>query len=257
METTNKKEQSQACLSHAEREGVRQGQTTNNITRLLEMLDNPDAYTEQEICDIINSDDETRETYRFMVAAKQGYRHKRQTQPADAEEAWLRFERKVKNERVKSKKYKSPTLAEKVQSSKRKSYFSLFTHILFTHKVAAIFIAAAFLGGLAYAAYRVLVPQEVQQRTEVTASSLTGRAGGESALVLFADVRLDSLLSVVAEHYGKTVFFGNEDLKGLRIHTKWNPKDSLEAFMESLNELDGLKLTEQRDTIFVQKGGVQ
>ena len=43
----------------------------------------------------------------------------------------------------------------------------------------------------------------------------------------------------------------------LRIHTKWNPKDSLEAFMESLNELDGLKLTEQRDTIFVQKGGEQ
>ncbi len=257
METTNKKEQSQACLSHAEREGVRQGQTTNNISRLLEMLDNPDAYTEPEIRDIINSDDETRETYRFMVAAKQGYRPRQTRKPEDAEEAWRRFESKMKNERVKSKKYKSPTLAEKFQSSKRKSNFSLFTHSLFTHKVAAIFIAAAFVGGLAFAAYRVLVPQEVQQRTEVTTPSLTGRAGGESSLVLFADVRLDSLLSVVAEHYCKTVFFGDKELKGLRIHTKWNPKDSLEAFIKSLNELDGLKLTEQRDTIFVQKGGVQ
>ena len=89
----------------------------------------------------------------------------------------------------------------------------------------------------------------------MTTLSLEGERGG--GLLSFADIRLDSMLTTVAAHYGKAVFFGNEDLKGLRIHTKWNPKDSLEAFMESLNELDGLKLTEQRDTIFVQKGGVQ
>ena len=45
--------------------------TNDNISRLLEMLDNPSAFTEQEIRDIINSDDEAREAYRLMVAAKQ------------------------------------------------------------------------------------------------------------------------------------------------------------------------------------------
>lgn len=45
-----------------------------NIKQLLEMLDNPSAYSEQEISDIINRDDETREAYRLMVAAKQSYR---------------------------------------------------------------------------------------------------------------------------------------------------------------------------------------
>ena len=143
---------------------------------------------------------------------------------------------KVKSERVKSEKYKS----------------------LFIRKIAAVFIVVAFLGGLAWAFVPLLRSQhtaEPTQPTKVSAPSLQGRAGGES--VLFADIRLDSMLTVVAAHYGKAVFFGNEDLKGLRIHTKWNPEDSLAAFIENLNELDGLKLTEQRDTIFVQKGGVQ
>jgi len=63
------------------------------------------------------------------------------------------------------------------------------------------------------------------------------------------------MLTVVAAHYGKAVFFGDEELKALRIHTRWNQEDSLASFIENMNELDNLQLTEQRDTIFVQKGG--
>ena len=44
--------------------------TNPNISRLLAMLDNPEAYTEQEIYDIIHSDEETLEAYRCMVAAR-------------------------------------------------------------------------------------------------------------------------------------------------------------------------------------------
>ena len=45
-----------------------------NIRQLLEMLDNPEAYTEQEIQNIINRDEDTRETYRLMVEAKRSSR---------------------------------------------------------------------------------------------------------------------------------------------------------------------------------------
>ena len=46
-----------------------------NIRQLLEMLDNPDAYTDQEIQDIVNRDDDTRE---------RGKEHKRDA-PVDAD----------------------------------------------------------------------------------------------------------------------------------------------------------------------------
>ena len=48
----------------------------DNIRQLLEMLDNPEAYTEQEIQNIINRDEDTRETYRMMVEAKRSIRQR-------------------------------------------------------------------------------------------------------------------------------------------------------------------------------------
>ena len=205
---------------------------------LLDMIEHPERYTEQQINELL-TDEEMRKHFDVMVRLRGAY---------DV--------MKVKSERMKSENNYLPKESNTVHEGN--SLFSFSTFHFSYKKIAAIFLAAAFLGGLAWALVPHLRSQrtaEPSQPTKESAPSLTGRAGGES--VLFADIRLDSMLTVVAAHYGKAVFFGNEDLKGLRIHTKWNPKDSLEAFMESLNELDGLKLTEQRDTIFVQKGGVQ
>ena len=63
-------------------------------------------------------------------------------------------------------------------------------------KIAAMFIAAVLISGLAYAAYRVLSPIKAPQLTEATTPSLTGKAGGGSSMsdsiVRFPDTRLDT-----------------------------------------------------------------
>ena len=64
----------------------------DNIRKLLEMLDNPDAYSEQEIRDIIDRDEETRETYRMMVDIKCSSRRKSDDRPVDVDAAWKQFE---------------------------------------------------------------------------------------------------------------------------------------------------------------------
>ena len=103
-----------------------------NIKQLLEMLDNPSAYSEQEISDIINRDDETREAYRLMVAAKQGYRRKNTSEEADAEAAWQRLSNRL------------DVRADKPFSS----------GILY--KIAASFIVVLMLSGIALAAYHTI-----------------------------------------------------------------------------------------------------
>ena len=103
-----------------------------NIKRLLEMLDNPSAYSEQEISDIINRDDETREAYRLMVAAKQGYRRRNTSEEADAEAAWQRLNNRL------------DVRADKPSSS----------GILY--KIAASFIVVLMLSGIALAAYHTI-----------------------------------------------------------------------------------------------------
>ena len=160
--------------------------SNDNIRKLFDMLDNPAAYSEQEISDIINSDEETRETYRLMVEAKRSSRWKQPQQPQDVDAAWRRFEKRVYRE---------------------KNLFPSF------RKIAAIFLAVVFLGGLAWAIGGPLLhfPKgEESQPAQVAVPFLRGRAGGESP-VRFDNVRLDSILTVVSAHYGKTFSFRYEE----------------------------------------------
>ena len=66
------------------------------IQQLLEMLDHPEAYTEQEIRDIINQDEETRETHRLMVEAKRSSRHTHANNLTNVDAAWKRFNQRRK-----------------------------------------------------------------------------------------------------------------------------------------------------------------
>ena len=209
-------------------------ETNPNINRLLEMLDNPEAYSDQEIRDIINSDDETRRAYQRMVAAKQGYIHKQQEHPMDVESAWQKFSAEH-NERTGS-------------AQNHSTHISLHPSFL---KIAAVFLAVAFLGGLAFAAFHFLLPKTEKQLAEVTAPSLTGRAGGESA-IRFSNARLDSILTVVSAHYGKAVCFRDSTTCELRLSTMWDCEDSLTVFIATLNEFDGLRLKDEGDTLFVE-----
>ena len=92
-------------------------ETTNeNIRQLLEMLDHPEAYTEQEIHDIINRDEDTRETYRLMVEAKRSSRNRHDDTPVDVDDAWQRF----------AKKQKSRTPAQRTPDRGKRRYYFLF-----------------------------------------------------------------------------------------------------------------------------------
>ena len=70
--------------------------------------------------------------------------------------------------------------------------------------------------------------------------------------IRFDDVRLDSILTVVSAHYGKTVSFREEEAKGMKFIMTWDPDRPISDFIDGLNLFDGRSLTLQRDTIFVE-----
>lgn len=220
--------------------------TNPNISRLLEMLDNPSAYSEQEILDCIHSDEETLATYRLMAAAKQAYRLKQTQQPADVEEAWQRLMREASN---------NPSAEDdemKNQASSKTSRFILHSSF---KKIAAIFLAAAFLGGLAWAFAPLLRSNqttEPHQPTKVSTPLPPGGGREGASLLSFSNLPLDSILAVVSAHYNCEVCFRDSAAMGMKFITTWNPEDSLAAFIEHLNMFDGLRLTLQDDTIFVE-----
>ncbi len=162
---------------------------------------------------------------------------------------------KVKSERVNFRSSESNQarlncrVVTKVSEAKSEKYKSLFIR-----KIAAVFIVVAFLGGLAWAFVPLLRSQhtaEPTQPTKVSAPSLQGRAGGESS-ISFSNLRLDSILTIVAAHYNCEVCFRDTTAQALRLSTVWDREDSLAVFLQTLNEFDGLRLTDERDTIFVE-----
>jgi hypothetical protein len=237
METTKEREQNQARLSSAEREGVRQCQTTNeNIRLLMEMLDNPDAYTEQQIQNIINHDEDTRETYRLMVEAKRSSRHRQNKKPVDVDAAWQRFNQK----------------SQPKQSSSN------------WMKIAASFIGVLLVSGIAFAAIHIVRQYQKQEtpQTEIAenvtnpvttllADTLTKDTVTVQP-VIYDNIPLEKMLPEIAAHYDVKVVFANDEARGLRFHFVWNPQQGIDQIISDLNQFERLTATLKDNQITVE-----
>ena len=206
-----------------------------NIRQLLEMLDHPEAYTEQEIHDIINRDEDTRETYRLMVEAKRSSRNRQNETPVDVDDAWQRFHQRL------------------WPKQRGRGWM----------KMAASFIGVLLVSGIAFAAIHIVrhyvggdVPTPPQE-TEVavphqqvalddtvkveTTDTIAPKATMEP--VVFDNVPLEEMLPEIAAHYDATVNFGNNKARQLRFRFVWNPQQDIEQVVSDLNQFESLTVT--------------
>lgn len=119
-------------------------------------------------------------------------------------------------------------------------------------RIAAVFLGAVLFCGLAWAIIPHIISSHTDSPQSAQVSTPLPRSGGEESSVRFDDVRLDSILTVVSTHYGKAVSFRDEEAKGMKFIMTWDPDMPLSDFIDGLNLFDGLSLTLQRDTIFVE-----
>ena len=211
--------------------------TSENIQQLLEMLDNPDAYTEQEIQDIINRDEDTHETYRLMVEAKRSSRHRQANKPVDVDTAWQKF--------------------NQIHQPKR--------HGLGWMKVAASFIGILLVSGIALAAIHFVRQSQKAEATEqedTTAVANSPLSTRHSSLqsdtlaapqpVIYDNIPLEKMLPEIAAHYDVKVTFANEEVRGLRFRFVWNPQQGIDQVVSDLNQFERLTVTLKDKEITVE-----
>ena len=228
-------------------------ETTNeSIRQLLEMLDHPEAYTEQEIHDIINHDEDTRETYRLMVEAKRSSRNRQDEAPVHVDVAWQRF---AKRQNLQSSARPEGTLAKTRIFNFQSSIFNLQFK-----KIVASFIGVLLVSGIAFAAIHIVrhyvgqdmptPPQETQMieshqqvafddtvKSETT-DTIAPRATIEP--VVFDNVPLEEMLPEIADHYDATVTFANDKARQLRFRFVWNPQQGIDQVVNDLNQFKSL-----------------
>ena len=215
--------------------------TSENIRQLLEMLDNPDAYTEQEIQNIINRDDDTRETYRLMVASKRSSRQRQADKPIDVDAAWQKI----------AEQLPTPVGAGLGAGS-------------VIYKIAASFIGIMLVSGIAFAAIQIV--RYAQQHTPKTeevinttkpaittpSDTLTTDTTAVSQPVIYDNIPLEKMLSEIAAHYDAKVTFVNDEARGLRFRFVWNPQKGIGQVVSDLNQFERLTVTLKDDVITVE-----
>ena len=210
--------------------------TSENIRQLLEMRDNPDAYTEQEIQNIINRDEDTRETYRLMVAAKRSSRQRQAEEPIDVDAAWQKLNQKVHPKQ----------------------------HGLGWIKIAASFVGVLLVSGIAFAAIQIV--RYAQQHTPKTeevintpkpanttpSDTLPTDTTAVSQPIIYDNIPLEKMLSEIAAHYDAKVTFVNDEARGLRFRFVWNPQKGIGQVVSDLNQFERLTVTLKDDVITVE-----
>ena len=210
--------------------------TSENIRQLLEMLDNPEAYTEQEIQDIINRDEDTRETYRMMVETKRSSRQRQADKPVDVDAAWQKFNQKVQPKQ----------------------------HSFGWIKIAASFVGVLLVSGIAFAAIQIV--RYAQQHTPKTeevintpkpanvtpTDTLTTDTIATPQPIIYDNIPLEKMLPEIAAHYDANVTFVNDEARQLRFRFVWNPQKGIDQVVSDLNQFERLTVTLSDNQITVK-----
>ena len=210
--------------------------TSENIRQLLEMLDNPEAYTEQEIQDIINRDEDTREAYRMMVEAKRSSRQRQADKPVDVDAAWQKFNQIIQPQQ----------------------------HSFDWMKIAASFVGVLLVSGIAFAAIQIV--RYTQQHTPKTeevintpksanvtpVDTLTTDTIATPQPIIYDNIPLEKMLPEIAAHYDAKVTFVNDEARQLRFYFMWHPQKGIDKVVSDLNQFERLNVTLNDNQITVK-----
>ena len=219
-------------------------ETNNNIDRLLAMLDHLERYSEQEIMDTVNHDDETREFYRSLTQAARARRNKRSLSlPMDVDKAWEQFEQ---------------------------THLATQKHGRLWQRVAATVLGVLMMSGIAWATFYTVRHFTSTDTSKQKTENITGSAQTEADAVgtnlgvadtstvendepvVFDNTPLEQMLSEIAAYYGMTVEFQNEDARNLRFHFVWNKGDGLEKVLEDMSHFESVTIEQTDNRLIVQ-----
>lgn len=125
------------------------------------------------------------------------------------------------------------------------------SRVLF-RRIAAVFAGIVLLSGIALATVLILKPQSHKGQSSIADNQWSTANDLPADSVRFDGVRLDSILTVVSAHYDKAVFFRSDEARDMTFLLTWEPDKPLADFIAGMNMFDGLQLTLQSDTIFVE-----
>lgn len=143
-------------------------------------------------------------------------------------------------------------------------------HLSLLRKVAAILVAALMLTGLSYAAvrtsfftqswndtsaedYTAVSPSSPLSETEAVSSATPEMTLVGDSVILFKDVRLDSILMQIDPYYKVESRLTDNELRKIRLLFKWQKQHSLDEVLQRLNGFERFQIRREENTLIVEQ----
>ena len=226
----------------------------NKTDLLLQMLEHPHDYSAAEWQQILE-DDECRELYELMAktrGALDAARAYEQLTDEQIDAEWQRLE--------------SDMLEVKHEPSDEHPHLRFSFSIGRFRRIAAVFIAALMLSGIALAAIHIVrqqaedkaktttqeMPTSVSHQPIVPADTVTTDTAAVAETVVFDNVSLDSIAKRIAAYHHLPMEIENDEARQLRFYYAWNQKDGLQEVVEKLNMFEHVTMVVENGKLIVR-----
>ena len=201
----------------------------NKTDLLFQMMEQPQAYTDQQWQDIL-SDEECRELYTLMSKTQSAFDAQKEIGDETIDAEWKRL----------------------TVSTSRKWL-----------RVAAMFVGILLISGIALAAIHTwsltTAPSPRDEENSYTQASDTSRKsspipseGEEETTVIFDNVPLDTMLLEIAAYYHVSVEIEREEVRQLRFHFVWKRTDDLDHLVKKLNNFEAVNIIREPQKLIVK-----
>ena len=226
----------------------------NKTELLLQMLEHPHDYSAAEWQQILE-DDECRELYMLMAKTRGALDAARACEQLTDEQIDAEWQR----------------LESEMQKVKRKPSDE-HPHLRFSfsigrfRRIAAVFIAALMLSGIALAAIHIVrqqagdkarttaqeMPTTASHQSVVPADTVTTDTAAVAETVVFDNVSLDSIAKRIAAYHHLPMEIENDEARQLRFYYAWNQKDGLQEVVEKLNMFEHVTMVVENGKLIVR-----
>lgn len=226
----------------------------NKTDLLLQMLEHPHDYSAAEWQQILE-DDECRELYELMAktrGALDAAHACEQLTDEQIDAEWQRLE--------------SDMLEVKHEPSDEHPHLRFSFSIGRFRRIAAVFIAALMLSGIALAAIHI-VRQQAADKAKTTAQEMPTAASRQPIVpadtvrtdtaavaetVVFDNVSLDSIAKRIAAYHHLPIEIENDEARQLRFYFAWNQTDGLQEVVEKLNMFEHVTMVVENGKLIVR-----
>lgn len=214
----------------------------NKIDRLLDAMEHPEHYTDEEL-DVMLQDPELREIYDVMSKTKDAL----YTAPEpDIDEEW--------------RKFASAHQLESPDSSSKPKFLMYFTRHAAAIIIGVVVSFAAVAAGIGIKA-KFDKQTESSSATEMTepvvktepavADSLV-TVGATPEVIIFKEETLGQILESVAAYYDAQLVVNSSDSQNLRLYFRWDKNQELAEVIETLNNFEHIHIELKDNTITIE-----